>query len=125
MNRLALVATFSALICTAQAQPAVNSIANLDAYVEYVRLVAKARNCGLRTTEWEALQQAKLTALIARAVTKDPGSSAPPDGTSLAAGAVIAASQEARSFPQNLCEPLKPLVDELDAALPGDAAAQR
>jgi hypothetical protein len=125
MPRLAIITAVSALTAGAQAQPAVDSIANVEAYVAYVRLVAKARDCGLRNAEWETLQHAKLATLIGRAVSAAGGTVPAPDGASLAAGAVIAAGQEARSFPRPLCETLQPLIDELDAALPSDSSAQR
>ncbi|WP_424134934.1 hypothetical protein [Roseomonas chloroacetimidivorans] len=130
MRRIALAITVAMLSISAQAQdaqreaPAVTALTNIEAYVGYLRLSAQARACGLRTAEWEKVQQAKVTALIVQAVSRMPGGAAPIDGASLAAGAVIAAAQEAKAHSLAACKDLKSEVDEFDAALPQDSPTQ-
>ncbi|MBP0496530.1 hypothetical protein [Roseomonas indoligenes] len=104
--------------------PAVTGFSNVEAYVGYIRLAAQARVCGFRTAEWEKTQQAKVTALIVRAVSRAPAGAVPTDGRSLAAGAVMAAAQEAKDLPPTRCESLKQAVDEFDAAVPQDPSTQ-
>jgi hypothetical protein len=124
MRRIALAITVALLSISAQAQdaqreaPAVTSLTNIEAYVGYLRLAAQARACGLRTAEWEKTQQAKVTALIVRAVSRTPTGAAPTDGASLAAGAVMAAGQEAKALSPAACDGLKQAIDEFDAAMP-------
>jgi hypothetical protein len=124
MRRIALAITVALLNVSAQAQdpqreaPAVTGLTNIEAYVGYLRLAAQARACGLRTADWEKAQQAKVTALIVRAVSRTPTGPAPTDGASLAAGAVMAAAQEAKALSPAVCEVLKQAVDEFDAAIP-------
>ena len=131
MRAIATAATLSLVCYCAQAQdaqrapPVVTSMENVESYVGYLRVAAMARSCGLRTAEWEKLRQAKLAELITRAVSKAPPAGAPLDGPSLVVGAEIAAGQEARSPAPAVCEALKPMVDELDAALPQDPSTQR
>jgi hypothetical protein len=130
MRRIALAITVALLSISAQAQdaqreaPAVTGLTNIEAYVGYLRLAAQARACGLRTAEWEKAQQAKVTTLMVRAVSKTPTGAAPTDGASLAAGAVMAAAQEAKALSPAACEGLKQAVDEFDAALPQDPSTQ-
>ena len=125
-----LTAALTLVCCAAQAQdarqapPTVTSLENVEAYVGYLRITAQARACGLRTVEWEKARQQKVTDLIVRAVSMAPPGGARLDGASLAAGAVIAAGQEARSPGPSACEALKPAIDELDAALPQDPSTR-
>ena len=131
MRGLAAAATLFLICSGAQAQdaqrapPAVTTMENVDSYVGYLRVTAMARSCGLRTAEWEKMRQTGLTNMIIRAVSKAPPAGERLDGASLAAGASIAAGQEARSPASAACEAIKPLVDELDASMPQDPSAQR
>jgi hypothetical protein len=130
MRRIALAVTAGLFSISAQAHdaqreaPTVTGLTNIGAYVGYLRLAARARACGLRTAEWEKAQQAKVTALMVRAVSKAPPGAAPTDGASLAAGAVMAAAQEAKALSPAVCEGLKQAVDGFDAALPQDPSTQ-
>lgn len=126
MRTLAVAALLSLVCYGAPAQdaqrapPGVTSMENVGSYVRYLRVVAMARSCDLRTQDWEKMRQAKLTDLIIRAVNRAAPGGVPLDGASLAAGASIAAGQEAVSSAPSICEALKPTVDELDAAMPQD-----
>jgi ABC-type transport system involved in cytochrome bd biosynthesis fused ATPase/permease subunit len=131
MRCIALAITVALLSISAQAQdaqreaPAVTGLTNIEAYVGYLRLAAQARACGLRTADWEKSQQAKVTALMVRTVSRTPIGAAPTDGAALAAGAVMAAAQEAKALAPAACEGLKQAVDEFDAALPQEPSTQR
>jgi hypothetical protein len=131
MRRIPLAIAVALLSINAQAQdaqreaPAVTGLTNIEAYVGYLRLAAQARACGLRTAEWEKAQQAKVTTLMVRAVSKTPTGAAATDGASLAAGAVMAAAQEAKTLSPAACEGLKQVVDEFDAAMPQIPSTQR